>query len=264
MRLVHRPQRLGGLELSGLERRAGALQCAGHRRDRGVQQPRDLLRRPAQHLAQQQHRSLPGRQVLQRGDEREADRLALHGQFRRVATRRQDTAVGDRQDPGALRQRRAKRRASGRRGTKVHGACATLWAAQHVEADVARDGVQPRPQRRPVLVEPIQPPPGTHQGLLHGVLRLERRAQHPVAVPGQLDPELLQPGIHPHRLTGGRLPGTSCSRARSHPTATSSAGSAQVTMPGSPRWVQKLRPGGWPAGSGGMVVTIQATPARRR
>jgi hypothetical protein len=112
--------------------------------------------------------------VLQRGDERKADRLALGGQLRRVATRRQDTAVGDWLDPGALRQRHAKRRASRRRGTKIHGACATLRAAQHVQADVGRDGVQPRPQRRPVLVVPIEAPPGTHQGLLHGVLRLER------------------------------------------------------------------------------------------
>ena len=54
------------------QRRPGPLQRAVHRRHAGVEQLGDLGGRPPQHLAQDQHRALPGGQVLQRGDERRA------------------------------------------------------------------------------------------------------------------------------------------------------------------------------------------------
>src|SRR5439155_26098861 len=67
-----------------------------------------------------------------------------------------------------------------------------LAAVQHVEADVGRDAVEPRPQRSTAL-ESIEPTPGTDQGLMDGVLRLEGGPEHPVAVARQLRPMLLEP-----------------------------------------------------------------------
>jgi hypothetical protein len=173
----------------------------------------------------------PGRSSRRPGQPEPGSTAVLGTDASRIVSRRTASSAGSppagrtrrsgQPDPAALRQRHAKPRAGRRRGAKVHSAGATLGTAQHVEADVGRDGIQPRPQRRSVLVEPIQPPPGTYQGLLHGVLCLERRAQHPIAVADQLDPDLLQPGIHPQRLARGRVTGAICSRARSHPTSIS-------------------------------------------
>ena len=92
-------------DVGSRQRRPGPLQGAVDRGDRGVEQLGDLGRLPAQHLAQDQHRPLPRRQVLQRGDEREPDRLAGLGQLGRVAAGRQHAAVGDRQTHVASGQR---------------------------------------------------------------------------------------------------------------------------------------------------------------
>ena len=54
-------------------------------------------------------------------------------------------------------------------------------AAQLVQAGVGGDGVQPGPRRRPPL-EAVPPPPRPQHRLLHQVLGLVERAQHPVAV----------------------------------------------------------------------------------
>ena len=148
---------------------------------------------PAQDLAQDQHRPLAGRQVLQRGDEGEPDRLAGDGQVGRVAVARPATRPsGIGCDPGGLGQRRPERRRRRLGGRpEVHRAGAALPPVQHVEAHVGRDAVQPRADRRPAL-EAVEAPPRPHQRLLHGVVGLERRAQHPVAVAGQADPILLE------------------------------------------------------------------------
>ena len=74
---------------------------------------------------------------------------------------------------------------------EVHRPRAPLAAAQHVEADVRRDPVEPRPQRRAPL-EPVVRAPGAHHRLLHRVLGLERRREHAVAVRGQLLAVLLE------------------------------------------------------------------------
>ena len=42
-------------------------------------------------------------------------------------------------------------------------------------------------------LEAVEAAPRPHHRLLHGVLGLERRAEHPVAVAGQLDPVPFQP-----------------------------------------------------------------------
>ena len=55
---------------------------------------------PLQHVAQQQHRALPGREVLQRGDKRQPHRLARPDDDRRVG--RVVRQVGQRLQPGHL------------------------------------------------------------------------------------------------------------------------------------------------------------------
>ncbi len=87
------------------------------------------------------------------------------------------------------------------RGAEVHRPGATLAAVQHVEADVRRDPVEPRAQRGAAL-EPVDAAPGPDQRVLNGVLGLERRAEHAVAVGGQLAPVLLE--LTERRGDGGR------------------------------------------------------------
>src|SRR5581483_11874933 len=71
----------------------------------------------------------------------------------------------------------------------------SLAAAQHVEARVGGDAVQPGSQRGTSL-EAVDAAPRPHERLLHGVLGLEARAEHAVAVPGQLLAVLLQLAEH--------------------------------------------------------------------
>ena len=185
--------RLGGVGLA--QRRAGALQRAVDRRDGGLEQLGDLGRAPVEHLAEDQHGALLRRQVLQRGDEREPDRVALDRDLGRV---------GDRLDPGHLGKRVQVLEDRGARRAEIHRPGTAPSRAEHVEADVRRDPVEPGAERRATL-EPVEALPGADERVLHGVLGVERRAEHPVAVAGQLRPVLLQ-------LTeGGR-----CSRRCSH------------------------------------------------
>ena len=151
---------------------------------------------PPHDVAQQQHRALTRREVLQRGDEREADGLARLGQLGGVAIDRQHARVGDGQHPLRLGEHRRGRRVGGRRAAEVHRAGAPVAAVEHVEAHVGGDAVEPRPQLRPAL-EAVVGAPGAHHGLLHGVLGLERRAEHPVAVCGELPAVPLQDLVEP-------------------------------------------------------------------
>ena len=142
--------RIGRGHVVRLDRRARALQGAVHRGDGCLEQLGDLARLPAQHLREDQRGALPGRQVLQRGDERQAHRLALDrrvlGQVR-VRDRLQPHDFGGHVQ--VLDHRRAGR-------AEVHRPRAPLAPAQHVETDVRRDPVEPRPQRRASL-EPVVP-----------------------------------------------------------------------------------------------------------
>src|SRR5262249_43625601 len=70
----------------------------------------------------------------------------------------------------------------------------------HVEADIARDLVQPRPHRGATL-EAVEALPCPHQRLLHRVVGLERRTEHSVAVRGELSPVLFEPEL----VDGGGL-----------------------------------------------------------
>ena len=60
-----------------VDRLVRALERAVDRGGRRVERVGDLGAREAEDVAQDQHRALPRRQVLQRGDERELDALAL-------------------------------------------------------------------------------------------------------------------------------------------------------------------------------------------
>jgi hypothetical protein len=62
---------------------------------------------------------------------------------------------------------------------------AAVALAQHVEAAVGGDGVQPGPQRGAAL-ELLEPAPGGQQRLLQQVLGVLERAEDPVAVQLQL------------------------------------------------------------------------------
>ena len=70
----------------------------------------------------------------------------------------------------------------------------SLAPAQHVEAHVRCDPVEPGAQRRAPL-EAVVALPGADEGVLHRILGLERRAEHPVAVRGQLGAVGFEPDI---------------------------------------------------------------------
>jgi hypothetical protein len=66
-----------------------------------------------------------------------------------------------------------------------------LAPTEHVEADIGGDPEQPRSDAGPAF-EPVGGPPGAHHRLLHRVLGVEHRPEHPVAVAGEFTAVLLQ------------------------------------------------------------------------
>src|SRR6185437_13579782 len=66
-----------------------------------------------------------------------------------------------------------------------------LAPAQHVEADVCCDALEPRAQCCAAF-ERVEATPRADERLLHRVLGFERRAEHAVAVPRELGPVLLE------------------------------------------------------------------------
>ena len=182
--MLAQPPPAGVGDVGSVQRRPRALQRAVDRRDARIEQLRHLGGFPVQHLAEDQHRPLARRQVLQRRDEREADRLARLRHGRGIALRH-DAPVGDRLDPGDLREDLAHGSVRGARFAQIHRPRAPLPAVEHVEANVRRDPVQPRPQRCAAL-EALERAPGTQERVLHRILGLERRAEHPVAIGVQL------------------------------------------------------------------------------
>ena len=190
--LIHGPQRVARCEVRRRQCGPSPLERAVDRRDRGLEQLGHLGRLPPKDLAQDQYRPLAGRQVLERGDERQPDRLARLGHRGGVASHRQRPAVGDGLDPRDLGQGLTEQALVGHaRRPQVHGPGPPSSPAQHVEAHVRGDPVEPGTERRPAL-EPLEALPRPEQRLLHGVLGLERRSQHPVRVGGQLDAMLLE------------------------------------------------------------------------
>ena len=135
----------------------------------------DLRRLPAQHLAEDQHRALARRQLLQRGDEGEANGLAPGHDVGRVPLGH-DEAVGHRLDPELIRRaevlddRRARR-------PEIHRQRTSLAAVEQIEADVRRDAVEPRAKRGAAL-EAVDSAPRANE-----------------ASPGRRPPPRLEPSI---------------------------------------------------------------------
>ena len=162
-------------------RGVGPLQRAVHAGDRRVQQFGDLARLPLQHVAQDQHGALLRRQVLQGGDEGQANRLALGQRLRRIARVRRNTVAGNWFDERTLRQGRADEPIGGSRRTgHLHRQGAALPAAQRVEAHVAGDAIEPGTHLG-TSFEAVVGAPCSGERLLHGILGVERRPEHSVA-----------------------------------------------------------------------------------
>jgi hypothetical protein len=109
--------------------------------------------------------------VLQRGDKRELDALALlvARLGRGIAVLEPEVLLRVRLDPDRVDERRA-RAVGGLRRRGVDEAQGALWSLrERVEARVRRDLVEPRPQR-PVPLEASEPAPRAEQRLLQGVL----------------------------------------------------------------------------------------------
>src|ERR1700730_852255 len=66
-------------------------------------------------------------------------------------------------------------------------------ALQRGQAGAGGDPVEPGPQGRPLL-EPVVGAPGTQVGLLHQILGIVHRAEHPVTMREQLAPVRFRPG----------------------------------------------------------------------
>ncbi len=132
-RVAERPQRrlLAAVETALGERSVRPLERAVDRRGRRLERRRHLGAGQAEHVAQDQHRALAHRQLLERGDERELDALALlvAGLGRREPILEAHLAVGVRIDPHRLDERPAGtvvRVAGGRRSRS--GALASAGA----------------------------------------------------------------------------------------------------------------------------------------
>nr|BFE69445.1 hypothetical protein GCM10020092_027460 [Actinoplanes digitatis] len=153
----------------------GPLQRAVHGVDGVTEELRDVLRQPAEHVPQDQHGPRARREVLDRDQVRQLDGLPRDGDGLRLvrAGRGQlvEQPVRVRLQPPHLAAGRGLRAALG----------------EQVQAGVGGDPVQPGPERRPAL-EGLPPPPGAQERLLHGVLGVLERPQHPVAVHVQLPP----------------------------------------------------------------------------
>jgi hypothetical protein len=143
---------------------------------------------------------LTRREVLERGDESQPDRLtgleARLGPGRAVLDPlEQHVGVG--LEPDRLG-------AAGGLGRLEHGGHLLRSAragAQRIQAPVGRDAVQPRAQRSSPLVA-IEPAPGGQQRFLQQVLGVLQRADDPVAVHLQLVP--VRVGQLPKRLLVAR------------------------------------------------------------
>ena len=174
-------------------RLAPASQHAVDRRDGSPQEIGCLAGGETEHVAQDQHGTLAGRQVLQRRDECQLDALPLleTGLGSRVAVRDPELLIGVGLDPHGLGEGVGETVAGTRGRPMVDWEHAFRPSCDHVEAGVGRDPVEPRTQRA-TLLELLQPAPRAEQRVLEGVVGVVDRAQHPVAV----RVELTSVGIH--------------------------------------------------------------------
>src|SRR4029453_12761808 len=106
------------------------------------------------------------------------DRLARDRLLGRIIGWPRGVHAGDRPDPPDVRSRRIAGHVRRLVAREIDGASTTLGRAEHVEAYVGGDAKEPRPERPPPL-ELLEAAPGSHERLLDGVVRLERRSHDP-------------------------------------------------------------------------------------
>jgi hypothetical protein len=129
------------------DRGPSPLQCTVDRSHAGFEQLGHFGGLPAQHLAQDERGALLGREVLQRGHERQADRFALGRDHGWIPVEIDDPFVGDRLDPRVLGPGRENCVRGRRRRPQLHRPSAPLRAAVHVDADIVGDAIEPGAQR---------------------------------------------------------------------------------------------------------------------
>ena len=194
-----------GVEIRLIHSGAGPAKSAIDGVGTGPEEFGDFFGFPAQNVAQYEHCPLARLQVLHGGDKRQPDRLPLHDGVGGISVDRRDQAVRNGLHPGCFRPGRAQCQLMGCVPSLPAGGGGNrcrqrppVSALQHVQANVGGDPVEPGTQAGSV-VETGQPTPGPDERLLHRVLGVVRRGQHPVAVSGELPAERLE------FLEGGRL-----------------------------------------------------------
>ncbi len=193
-----RPVASGGRQ-PRFERLPRAAQQAVDRRRAGLEHLGDLGGAVAEHVAQDEHRTLLRREVLQADDEGQCDRLpglvASLGAGSRVGDPLEEhVGIGlepDRLVPARRLGQRARRPLVGAAPARPQG----------IERAVRRDPVEPRTHRRAPL-EPPEAAPRREQRLLEQVLGVLGRADDPVDV--QLELTLVGAGQLAERVLVAR------------------------------------------------------------
>ncbi len=130
--------------------------------------------------------------MLERGDERKLDRLALL--VASLRCRREvvesERFVGIGVDPDRFEQWLGRAVVGIGGGAIVDGQHARRPPLDELQARVGGDRVEPGAQRAAAL-ESGQPPPGAQKGLLERILGVRHRTEHPVAVRLELAPIFL-------------------------------------------------------------------------
>jgi hypothetical protein len=127
--------------------------------------------------------------MLESRHESEPDALAQDGSFGWIGVGRDCTSIGNRLKPmraGALDQWVGG--CAG--GSLVHRTRPSASMGKFIKANVSGDSIQPSPQCC-ASVELIQTSPRADDRFLRGVVSVNRRAEHAVAVPGQRPPMCL-------------------------------------------------------------------------
>jgi len=164
------------------ERRAGSLQRAIDGGYGSVQRFGHFRGGPTQHLDQEQNRALLGRKMLESRHESEPDALAQDGSFGWIGVRWDSASIGNRLElmrAGALDQWVG----GSAGGSLFHWTRSSVSMGKFIQADVSGDSIQPSPQCR-ASVEFIQTFPRADHRFLRGVVSVDGRAEHAVAVPG--------------------------------------------------------------------------------
>ena len=161
---------------------------------------------------------------------------------------------------GFVQQRVRVRLEPGHLGERVHRRQPPGAAPDHVQADVRGDLVQPGPEQR-AAIEAVAGAPGPKERLLHGILGLVERGEHPVAVDVQLAPMALDERREgPLVAKGPHVDGHACAApaGSAAPLRTRLPGPARCCRPGRGiRRTWRSRRGSDPRrarGAGGPVV----------